>query len=66
LTAETRLSGNIMTFMPFFVVGGLLWIRPDFYKDVATSPVLQNIMVAAGLLLLVGIVLMRRVANIRV
>ena len=66
LTAETRLSGNIMSFMPFVLVAGVYLLRPDFYDEVPHSPVLKTIMGIAIALLVSGIVLMRRIVNIRV
>jgi tight adherence protein B len=66
LTAETRLSGNIMSVLPFVLVGGVFYLRPEMYQDVPNSAVLQFIMGTAVALLLVGIVLMRRIVNIRV
>lgn len=66
LTAETRLSGNIMSVMPFVLVGGMFLLRPELYEDVPNSTTLQIIMGTAAALLLVGIVLMRRIVNIRV
>jgi len=66
LTAETRLSGNIMSFMPFVLVGGMYYFRPDLYADVPHSFVLKVIIGGAAALLLTGIVLMRRIVNIRV
>ncbi|HEV2550072.1 MAG TPA: type II secretion system F family protein [Stellaceae bacterium] len=66
ITAETRLSGNIMSVMPFVLVGGMFWLRPELYEDVPKSVALQIIMGAAAALLAIGIVLMRRIVNIRV
>jgi tight adherence protein B len=66
LTAETRLSGNIMSVMPFALVAGIYALRPDFYDEVPHSQVLQTIIGIAAALLLTGVVLMRRIVNIRV
>jgi len=66
LTAETRVSANIMSVMPFFFVGGLYYMRPDFYQEVPNSPTLQLILGAAGGLLCLGLIAMRRIVNIRV
>jgi tight adherence protein B len=65
LSAESRLSGNIMSFMPFLVVAGLNFIRPDFYDDVPHNVTLQYIMAGALCLVFIGIVLIRRIVNIR-
>lgn len=65
LSAESRLSGNIMAAAPFLVVGGMFYLHPEFYKDVPGSPLLRAIMGGAAVLIFVGIVLMRRLVNIR-
>jgi tight adherence protein B len=66
LSAESRLSGNIMAVMPFLLIGGLLYLRPQIYQDVPTSPALQTILAVAGVMLGIGIVLMRRVVRFHV
>jgi tight adherence protein B len=66
LSAESRLSANIMAVMPFILIGGILYLRPQLYEDVPVSPVLQIILGGAALLLVAGIILMRRVVAIRV
>ena len=65
-TAETRFSAAVMSVMPFLLIGGLLYMRPDFYKDVPESQALQAILGGAGFLLLIGMILMRRLVNIRI
>jgi tight adherence protein B len=66
VSAEARYSAAIMAAMPFLLIGGLLILHPSFYKDVPGSRLLQGIMGAAFLLILAGLVLMRRILNIRV
>jgi tight adherence protein B len=65
LTAETRVSGTIMSIMPFTVVGGISCLRPDFYQAVPESPALQAIMAGAAVLLVAGVLLIRHIVNIR-
>jgi tight adherence protein B len=66
LSAESRFSANVMIVMPFVLLGGMYYLRPELYADVPTSPTLQAIMEGAAFLLALGIVLMRRIVNIRV
>lgn len=65
-TAETRFSAAVMSVIPFLLIGGLLYIRPDFYKEVPGSDLLQAILACAAVLLVIGMILMRRLVNIRV
>ena len=65
-TAETRLSAVVMAVIPFLLIGGVFYLRPDFYKDVPESGILQAILAGAGSLLVTGMLLMRRLVNIRV
>ena len=65
-TAETRLSAAVMAVIPFLLIGGVFYLRPDFYKDVPESGILQGILAGAGSLLVTGMLLMRRLVNIRV
>lgn len=65
LSAETRFSAKVMAALPFLLAGGILFLRPDFYKEVPGSAVLQDIMAGAGALIAIGILLMRRIVNVR-
>jgi len=65
LSAESRLSANIMVLVPFVLIGGMMYIRPDFYNDVPGSSLLQAVLGGAAILLAIGILAMRRIVNIR-
>jgi tight adherence protein B len=65
LSAESRLSANIMAFVPFLLIAGMMYIRPDFYNDVPTSSLLQAVLGGAAILLVIGVIVMRRVVKIR-
>ena len=65
LSAESRVSGNIMMLVPFLMIGGMLYLRPEFYKDVPESSLLQMVLGGAAVLLAIGILLMRRIVNVR-
>lgn len=66
LSAESRLSGHILAALPFVVAIAINWINKDFYKDVPNHPAQIYVLAFAGFLVLVGIVLVRRIVNIRV
>ena len=65
-TAETRFSAAVMAVIPFLMIGGVFYLRPDFYKDVPNSDILKVIMGGSAALLLTGMILMRRLIKIRV
>jgi tight adherence protein B len=65
LSAESRLSANIMAFVPFLLIAGMMYIRPDFYNDVPTTSLLQAVLGGAAILLVIGVIVMRRVVKIR-
>jgi tight adherence protein B len=66
LSAESRFSGKILALIPFAVVGVILVRNPDFYAGARTNPGLAAILYFAGFLVFAGILLLRRVVNIRV
>jgi tight adherence protein B len=66
LSAESRLSGRILSILPIAVVVLLAYINPHFYDEAFTDTTLAAILVGAGALLLLGIILLRQfVKNIR-
>jgi tight adherence protein B len=59
LSAESRLSGRILSILPIAVVLLLVYINPHFYDEAWTDRTLAMILAGAGLLLLTGILLLR-------
>jgi len=66
LSAESRFAGKILGSMPFAVVGVLLLMNPHYYDAVKTSTGLAITLGVAAFLAVVGVLLMRKVVNIRV
>lgn len=63
LSAESRLSGRVLSILPIGVVVMLAFINPHFYDDAWQSTTLAAILASAGVLLGLGIVLLRHFAN---
>jgi tight adherence protein B len=63
LSAESRLSGKILSILPIAVVLLLVYMNPHYYDDAWTSVTLASILAGAGALLLMGILLLRRFVN---
>ena len=63
LSAESRLSGKILSGLPIMVVVLLVFINPRYYDAAWTSRPLAGILAGAGGLLLLGIYLLHRFVN---
>jgi Flp pilus assembly protein TadB len=63
LSAESRLSGRILSVLPVAVVILLAYINPHFYDDAWTNSALAGVLVGAGALLVLGILLLRHFVN---
>jgi tight adherence protein B len=66
VSAEARLSAKILGGLPIVVVGAITLINPHYYDEAKTNPGLAYVLGGAALLALTGILLLRRVTNIRV
>jgi len=66
LTVEGRLSGLILGALPFFITALMLIISPDYIKPLFHETVGIVMVAAAGALMLVGFVWMRRVIRVEV
>jgi tight adherence protein B len=66
LSAESRLSGKVLACIPFLIVTVIIFTNPDFYDGARTDNRLAMLLYFAAFLVLFGIVLVRRVVNIRV
>jgi len=66
LSAESRLSGNILSVLPFVLVLGFNWINPNYYQEVWKQPAQLYLMGFALFLAATGVVLIGRIVKIRV
>lgn len=66
LSAEARLSGKILALVPFVVTGFVNFYNPDYYSEAPHNPLLVVLLGVAVILVIAGIVLIRRMAQIEV
>lgn len=64
LSAEARLSGKILALVPILVTAFVNFYNPDYYSEAAHSPLLVALLGIAALLVLAGVLLIRRMAQI--
>jgi tight adherence protein B len=66
LSAEARLSGKVLTGLPFALGGYLLLIRPKYLEPLYQTGIGRGMLVAAACGVLVGTVWMRRIVRVEV
>lgn len=66
LSAEGRLSGNILAAVPVGVTLAIRFIRPDFYVNATWGSGLLDVLGFAAALVAGGYLIIRRISNIRV
>ncbi|KAA8999452.1 pilus assembly protein [Affinibrenneria salicis] len=66
MTAEGRLSGLILAALPFFITGALFALSPDYIGVLFETPTGQKMLWAAGIMLLLGVLLIRKIASMEV
>lgn len=66
ISAEGRWSGIIMGLVPFWVTGMLLLFSPDYLGSVKADPIFWPAMIVAGVLLLLGHIIIYKLVRFRV
>lgn len=66
LTADGRASALVLSALPFFVSGLILAVRPEYLTPMFHSPAGRAMLLAAGVMLLVGIVTIRKMVHVEV
>jgi tight adherence protein B len=66
LTAEGRLSGNLLSILPFFMAGIMLLLNPKYIAILWETNTGQTVSYVAIILLIVGIIWMKKLVNIKV
>jgi len=66
LTAQARLSGIILTILPLALAAFILASAPDYLAGMVREPTGRYLLVGAAVLQLVGFLIMRRIAQIKV
>ena len=66
MTAQMRASGWIITLLPFIVAAILNIITPSYFRLMFTEPAGRVLLVMAGISIVIGNLLVRRLTNFRV
>lgn len=65
LSAEGRLSARVLIALPILVLVALQVMNPEYMRPMLTSPLGLMLLAIAGLLMLVGVLVIRRMARIQ-
>ncbi|HER20057.1 MAG TPA: hypothetical protein ENO14_03320, partial [Chromatiales bacterium] len=66
LTAQSRMSGIILTVLPLVIAAVVLFLSPGYLIDFVADPVGRALVYMALVLQIVGFIAMRRIVNIKV
>jgi tight adherence protein B len=66
LTAEGRLSALILVALPFLVAAWIKWRTPAFFEPLLTEPIGRMMLMAAGIMMALGMVVIRKMVKIEV
>ncbi|MFA5521480.1 MAG: type II secretion system F family protein [Castellaniella sp.] len=66
LTAEGRLSGNIIAAIPFFILGFLSFVNPDYIGTLFNTEAGRRLLIVAAIMLVLGIALIRKLSRLEV
>lgn len=66
LSAEGRMSAWVLSLLPFGAAGMIQMMNPEFLEVLYTDPAGQKMLMAAGVMMVVGILAMRKIIRIRV
>jgi tight adherence protein B len=66
LTGEARISAFILTVLPFAIAAVIFLLNPAYIEVLLREPVGQVMLLAAGVMMLMGIYIMRKMVDIKV
>jgi tight adherence protein B len=66
LSAEGKMSAWVLSLLPFGAAGMIQMTNPEFLEVLYTDPAGQKMLMAAGVMMVVGILVMRKIIRIRV
>jgi tight adherence protein B len=66
LTGEARISAFILTVLPFAIAAVIFLLNPAYIEVLLREPVGQVMLMAAGIMMLMGIYIMRKMVDIKV
>jgi tight adherence protein B len=65
LAAEGKLSAIILVALPIFIACILFLINPTYIKELVNEPIGRKLLVVTGIMMLLGVVVMKRIINIK-
>ncbi len=66
MTAQARLSGGILMLLPLAMAGVVWVLAPDYLRSMAADPAGKYLIPTAGVMQIVGFLVMRRIVDIKV
>lgn len=66
MTAEGRLSGLILTALPFFITAALFVLSPDYILVLFTTEAGQHLLWVAAIMLFLGVITIRKIASMEI
>ena len=63
ISSEGRLSGMILTMMPFLIVGTIYSSTPSFFMDVKDHPIFMPVAITVALMILLQGIILKRLTN---
>ena len=64
-TAQGRLTGWVLCALPFAMFIGMNLLHPGYGKDLFTDPLGQKMITYAGIMMLIGVLLIRKIVNVK-
>jgi tight adherence protein B len=64
-TAQARLSGWILCALPFVMFFALNMLNPGYGKVLFQDPLGQKLVASAGIMMVIGMLLIRRIVNVK-
>ncbi len=66
LSAEGRLSAIILIALPFFIAGYLQFTNPKYLTTLYTDPIGKGMIIGAAIMMIIGIIVMKKIVKIEV
>jgi tight adherence protein B len=66
LAAEGKLSAIVLVALPFFIAGWLHFSNPKYLSTLFLDPIGRVMMIGAGLMIIIGIIVMKKMVTIEV
>jgi tight adherence protein B len=66
LAAEGKLSAIVLVALPFFIAGWLHFSNPKYLSTLFIDPIGRVMMIGAGLMIIIGIIVMKKMVTIEV